>query len=146
MHFGVCSELALINFFVYFVCGADEKRRTLSVMEGCYRTERDKGGNGVIVTSREEFRSRATGRKVNDMAVTGNGKKKQKRKCLQELFTTDYIVNNVLRKDGPPLGQEFDHVPSGASLFCNGNGSYFILLDISSSLFFVVLVIESWYW
>nr|KYP67545.1 hypothetical protein KK1_023888 [Cajanus cajan] len=45
------------------------------------------------------------------MAVTRNVKKKQKRKCLQELLTTDYIVNNVLRKGGPPLGQEFDFPP-----------------------------------
>ncbi|KAK7399047.1 hypothetical protein VNO78_10222 [Psophocarpus tetragonolobus] len=106
-------------------------------MEDCdsYIAHQDKGGNGVIVPSytlsRHEFRvcggkglSRVAAAARNgsstsayDMAVATNVKKKQKRKCLQELFTTDYIVNKVLRKDGPPLGQEFDFLPSGPKYF-----------------------------
>ncbi|WVZ26325.1 hypothetical protein V8G54_004869 [Vigna mungo] len=95
-------------------------------------TRRDNGGNGVIVPpctcSGEEFRApgggkgslRAVAAARNgssvsnyDMAVSRNVKKTQKRKGLQELFTADYIVNRVLRKDGPSLGQEFDFLPSG---------------------------------
>ncbi|XP_027339873.1 homeobox-DDT domain protein RLT3 isoform X2 [Abrus precatorius] len=92
------------------------------------RTQREKGENGVIVascgSSREKFRSyggktlsaiaasRNGSSSSRYMAATGNVKKRQKRKCLQELFTADYIVNNVLRKDGPTLGQEFDSLPS----------------------------------
>ncbi|RDX75003.1 Homeobox-DDT domain protein RLT3, partial [Mucuna pruriens] len=101
-------------------------------MEGCekYIAQRDKGKNGAIVPScacsREEFRARggaaAAARNGSstsnyDMAVTRNVKKKQKRKGLQELFTTDYIVNNVLREGGPPLGQDFDFLPSGPKYF-----------------------------
>jgi len=101
-------------------------------MEG-HDTRRDNGGNGVVVPpctcSRDEFRTRGGGKVLSrvaaaarncssasnhDMAVTRNVKKKQKRKGLQELFTADYIVNRVLRKDGPPLGQEFDFLPYGA--------------------------------
>lgn len=96
-------------------------------------TRRDNGGNGVIVPpctcSGEEFRAPGGGKgslrvvaaAINgssvsnyDMAVSRNVKKTQKRKGLQELFTDDYIVNRVLRKDGPSLGQEFDFLPSGA--------------------------------
>ncbi|TKY60775.1 DDT domain superfamily [Spatholobus suberectus] len=109
-------------------------------MEGYekYIAQGDTGENGVIVPacicSREEFRARggkglsrvaaaaAAARNASstsryDTAVTRNVKKKQKRKCLQGLFTTDYIVSNVLRKDGPPLGQEFDFLPSGPKYF-----------------------------
>jgi len=100
-------------------------------MEG-YDTRRDNGGNGVVVPpctcSRDEFRTRGGGKELSriaaarncysaskyDMAVTRNVKKKQKRKGIQELFTADYIVNRVVRKDGPPLGQEFDFLPYGA--------------------------------
>ncbi|KAJ1408166.1 WHIM2 domain [Sesbania bispinosa] len=107
-----------------FSAYADEKHKTLSVMEGYYRTRRE---NGVTVpscsSSREEFHSRggkgllgkanAPSSSRYDMTVIGNVKKKQKRKCLQELFTEDFIVSNVLRKDGPPLGREFDSLPYG---------------------------------
>lgn len=99
-----------------------------------YIAQSGRGENGLTVASRacsrDEFRPRggkvlsrvaavAAARNGSstsryDMAVTSNVKKKQKRKGLQELFTTDYIVNSVLRKDGPPLGQEFDFLPSGA--------------------------------
>lgn len=99
-----------------------------------YIAQSDRGENGVIVASRafphDEFRPRggkvlsrvaavAAARNGSstssyDIAVTRNVKKKQKRKGLRELFTTDYIVNSVLRKDGPTLGQEFDFLPSGA--------------------------------
>ncbi|ESW32216.1 hypothetical protein PHAVU_002G303200 [Phaseolus vulgaris] len=104
-------------------------------MEG-HDTRRDNGGNGVVVPpctcSRDEFRTRGGGKVLSrvaaaarncssaskhDMAVTRNVKKKQKRKGLQELFTADYIVNRVLRKDGPPLGQEFDFLPYGPKYF-----------------------------
>ncbi|XP_061347614.1 homeobox-DDT domain protein RLT3 isoform X2 [Gastrolobium bilobum] len=105
---------------------------------GKYKTMTEKGENGVIVpsfsSSREGFRAHggksvltvAAARKMyqrekvnasssssDDMDATVYGRKKKKRKCLQELFTADYVVNNVLRKDGPSLGQEFDSFPSG---------------------------------
>ncbi|KAL5188936.1 Homeobox-DDT domain protein RLT3 [Glycine soja] len=102
-----------------------------------YIAQSDRGENGVIVASRafprDEFRPRggkvlsrvaavAAARNGSstssyDIAVTRNVKKKQKRKGLRELFTTDYIVNSVLRKDGPTLGQEFDFLPSGPKYF-----------------------------
>ncbi|KAL2342623.1 hypothetical protein Fmac_003908 [Flemingia macrophylla] len=81
--------------------------------------QRHNSGNGVIVL-RDEFAAaagHASSTPRYDMAVTRNLKKKQKRKCLQELFTTDYIVSNVMRKDGPPLGQEFDFLPSEPKCF-----------------------------
>ncbi|XP_052735278.1 homeobox-DDT domain protein RLT3 isoform X4 [Vigna angularis] len=97
-----------------------------------YDTRRDNGGSGVAVPpctcSGEEFRASGGGKgslrvvaaarngssvSNYDMAVSRNVKKTQKRKGLQELFTADYIVNRVLRKDGPSLGQEFDFLPSG---------------------------------
>jgi len=98
-----------------------------------YDTRRDNGGNGVVVPpctcSGDDFRARGGGKELSrvvaaarngssvsnyDMAVSRNVKKTQKRKGLQELFTADYIVNRVLQKDGPPFGQEFDFLPSGA--------------------------------
>ncbi|XP_062106724.1 uncharacterized protein LOC133818052 [Humulus lupulus] len=36
----------------------------------------------------------------------------------QDLFTLDYILNTIFRKDGPPLGVEFDSLPSGKLFHC----------------------------
>ncbi|XP_030963210.1 homeobox-DDT domain protein RLT3 isoform X2 [Quercus lobata] len=43
-------------------------------------------------------------------------KRKRKPILLQHLFTSDYILKKVFRKEGPPLGVEFDSLPSRA--FC----------------------------
>lgn len=40
------------------------------------------------------------------------------------LLRADYILNKVFRKDGPPLGVEFDTLPSHAFRFCNVKGNY----------------------
>ncbi|WJX48200.1 hypothetical protein P8452_34796 [Trifolium repens] len=53
----------------------------------------------------------ATSSSRYDMEVDGNGKRIQKRKCLEELVTTGRI--SVLLNDGPALGREFDSLPSG---------------------------------
>jgi hypothetical protein len=56
----------------------------------------------------------ATSSSRYDMEVDGNGKRIQKRKCLEELVTTGRI--SVLLNDGPALGREFDSLPSGEFL------------------------------
>ncbi|XP_062109512.1 uncharacterized protein LOC133820979 isoform X3 [Humulus lupulus] len=38
----------------------------------------------------------------------------------QDLFTPDYILNRIFRKDGPPLGVKFDSLPSGKLFHCKG--------------------------
>ncbi|KAF7813933.1 homeobox-DDT domain protein RLT3-like [Senna tora] len=53
-------------------------------------------------------------------SVTRNATKKKKHKCLQELFTADHILQKFFRKDGPPLGEEFDSLPPGAFLHHTG--------------------------
>ncbi|XXG87620.1 hypothetical protein AAC387_Pa11g2264 [Persea americana] len=40
---------------------------------------------------------------------------------LQDLFTPEYILKKVFRKDGPPLGVEFDPLPAGAFRSCSGS-------------------------
>lgn len=39
---------------------------------------------------------------------------------IQELLTPDYILKKVFRKDGPPLGVEFDSLPSRALFHSTG--------------------------
>ncbi|KAK9291662.1 hypothetical protein L1049_019611 [Liquidambar formosana] len=52
-------------------------------------------------------------------------KRKKKPILLQDLLTTDYILKKVFRKDGPPLGVEFDFLPSGAFFhFRDSRNSY----------------------
>ncbi|KAI4346516.1 hypothetical protein L6164_007406 [Bauhinia variegata] len=53
-------------------------------------------------------------------AMTRNVRKKNKRECLQELVPSDYILTKVFRKDGPPLGLEFDSLPSRSFLDDSG--------------------------
>lgn len=40
---------------------------------------------------------------------------------LQDLLTPEYILKKVFRKDGPPLGVEFDPLPAGALRRCSGS-------------------------
>ncbi|ONK57366.1 uncharacterized protein A4U43_C10F19350 [Asparagus officinalis] len=42
---------------------------------------------------------------------------KNRQVCLQSLFSKDYILKRIFRKDGPPLGVEFDSLPSRSSNF-----------------------------
>ncbi|KAL0011182.1 hypothetical protein SO802_006290 [Lithocarpus litseifolius] len=44
-------------------------------------------------------------------------KRKRKPILLQHLFTSDYILKKIFRKEGPPLHVEFDSLPSWA--FCH---------------------------
>lgn len=41
--------------------------------------------------------------------------KRKREQILQDLLTPDYILKKVFRKDGPPLGVEFDSLPSRES-------------------------------
>jgi hypothetical protein len=55
------------------------------------------------------------------MAENRNAKRKKKLFLLQDLLTPDHILKRVFRKDGPPLGVEFDSLPSGAFCCLIGN-------------------------
>ncbi|XP_043705835.1 homeobox-DDT domain protein RLT3 isoform X2 [Telopea speciosissima] len=50
----------------------------------------------------------------NFMARSRNTKLNKKVYHLQDMLPPDYILKKVFRKDGPPLGVEFDTPPSGA--------------------------------
>ncbi|EXB42573.1 hypothetical protein L484_011346 [Morus notabilis] len=50
-------------------------------------------------------------------------KRKNKQSHLQDLFMPDYILRKVFRKDGPPLGLEFDTLPSTRFFPCKGPGN-----------------------
>lgn len=45
------------------------------------------------------------------------GKKKKKHNQIQDLLMINDILQKVFRKDGPPLGVEFDSLPSGAFFY-----------------------------
>ncbi|XWS75947.1 hypothetical protein CRYUN_Cryun01aG0135400 [Craigia yunnanensis] len=49
------------------------------------------------------------------------GKKKKKMLLPHDLFSPQYILKKVFRKDGPPLGVEFDSLPSQAFCHCKGS-------------------------
>ncbi|KAG2713473.1 hypothetical protein I3760_04G177700 [Carya illinoinensis] len=54
-------------------------------------------------------------------AKNKSAKRKKQVFLLQNLLTPDYILKKVFRKDGPPLGLEFDSLPSGP--FCSPTDS-----------------------
>lgn len=66
-------------------------------------------------------------------AENRNAKRKKRIFLLQDLLTPDYILKKVFRKDGPPLGVEFDSLPSGAVGYALGilliRGSCVALLE-----------------
>lgn len=54
-----------------------------------------------------------------------NAKRWKKTICLQDmLFSPDYILKKVFRKDGPVLGVEFDSLPTGA--FLHGKAGQYV--------------------
>ncbi|XP_057955233.1 homeobox-DDT domain protein RLT3 isoform X2 [Malania oleifera] len=63
---------------------------------------------------------RRSRRPCNHNSVIGDGKRKQKKLVLlqESQLTADYILKKVFRKDGPPLGVEFDSLPSGVFCHC----------------------------
>ena len=66
---------------------------------------------------------------------------------LQDLFTPEYILKKVFRKDGPPLGVEFDPLPAGAFRSCSGISTLFcwflfISIKITESILCYSLSIE----
>ncbi|CAK7349189.1 unnamed protein product [Dovyalis caffra] len=56
-------------------------------------------------------------------------KKKKKLVLIQELLTSDYIMGKIFRKDGPPLGVEFDSLPTRAFNGCKGKKSVACLVS-----------------
>lgn len=104
------------------------------------KRRRDKGGNGIVVPSSSRkklagFRGRnglgvvaARIAKKQDSLICNKhlslvvcnetGKKKNTVTDLQDLLTPNYILKKVFRKDGPPLGVEFDSLPSQAFFRC----------------------------
>lgn len=75
-------------------------------------------------------------RKKCNQKVAANSKKRKKpannlKLALGLGLSSDYILRKVFRKDGPPLGVEFDHLPSHAFRFCNYKGFYFLILFFS---------------
>ncbi|XP_077243782.1 homeodomain-like transcriptional regulator [Tasmannia lanceolata] len=62
-----------------------------------------------------EYRQRAPGGHMkNSAAGIQNSKQRKLTFRLQDVLPSDYILKRVFRKDGPPLGVEFDPLPAGA--------------------------------
>ncbi|PWA91394.1 DDT domain-containing protein [Artemisia annua] len=64
-------------------------------------------------------RTKCVAAKSNVSKKRNNNKKLGLRKIQDDLLPADYIITKVLRKDGPPLGVEFDTLPEHAFRFCN---------------------------
>ncbi|OWM73841.1 hypothetical protein CDL15_Pgr018901 [Punica granatum] len=76
------------------------------------KRRRDKKGNEIDslpCSSKEALVSRRKDRRI------AKAKRLKRPICLQDmLFTPEYIMQKVFRKDGPPLGIEFDSLPARA--------------------------------
>ncbi|KAF5746208.1 hypothetical protein HS088_TW06G00375 [Tripterygium wilfordii] len=72
------------------------------------KRKRDKTIGTIVVTSRVTNR---------EQSAAASSSKFIKPIIIQELLTADYILQKIFRKDGPPLGAEFDSPQSRAFLF-----------------------------
>ncbi|KAJ6874041.1 hypothetical protein NC651_032773 [Populus alba x Populus x berolinensis] len=52
------------------------------------------------------------------------GKRKKKLVLIQDLLTSDYILGKIFRKDGPPLGLEFESLPTRAFHGCEDSRNF----------------------
>lgn len=135
-----------------------EKRRREKRENGVLVSSRSSLGCGkdVVGVARKIHKRDMSNQKANgpsssrsNVAVTRNVRKKKKHKCLQQLLTADYILHKVFRKDGPPLGEEFDSLPSGEFLHHNGMLCIYIrfnFLVIRSALDSVIGIQASLVW
>ena len=79
------------------------------------------GRNALEVVSRtavtQSLSSKCKKRPVDKNTIVTRTKRHN---YLQDLFSPDYILKTVFRKDGPLLGVEFDSLPSTAVFRCKG--------------------------
>lgn len=102
------------------------------------KRRRDKSKNILIVpplsSKKLSLPNRRNGSKVTPAtrkirAVEGRiGNRKKKLALFQDLLPSDYILRKIFRKDCPPLGVEFDTLPSRAIHGCKGKKSILIQL------------------
>lgn len=77
--------------------------------------------------------ARKNQKSTSSVGANGFGKKKKKVLLPQDLLSPQYILSKVFRKDGPPLGVEFDSLPFQA-FHCKG-----ILLEACNLVAVVVI-------
>ncbi|KAH1081630.1 hypothetical protein J1N35_021391 [Gossypium stocksii] len=64
--------------------------------------------------------ARKNQKSTSTVRANGFGKKKKKMLLPQDFLSPQYILSKIFRKDGPPLGVEFDSLPSQA-FHCKGS-------------------------
>ena len=67
-------------------------------------------------------------------------KRRKKLHFAQDIFSADYILAKVFRKDGPPLGVEFDSLPSQMRLSSKGLISDTCFVEYILFLFFIIFL------
>ncbi|KAM2993564.1 hypothetical protein FF2_045649 [Malus domestica] len=87
-----------------------EKRRREK--RGNRTSELGAGDTRIVKHGRSKTKASSSSRYMKTSLF--NKKERMKWKHVQELLTPDNILKKVFRKDGPPLGVEFDPLPSGA--------------------------------
>lgn len=67
-----------------------------------------------------------------------SGAVERERVLNEDLLTADYLLKKVFRKDGPPLGVEFDSLPSRSFCHCKGMLWHLPAFCLLSDLYYVV--------
>ena len=98
---------------------------------------RSRGGGSKSGGNRAKKCKMKNNKNVSNWAAGEDGNTRRGPLLAQDmLYSPDYILKKVFRKDGPPLGMEFDRLPSTA--FQGSCGS-------SGSLLGIYLVIWTWH-
>lgn len=72
------------------------------------------GRNGLGIAATRVAKLIPSSHRTKAPSSLKSKKKKMKPNHIQELQNPDYLLKRVFRKDGPPLGVEFDSLPSRA--------------------------------
>ncbi|PON97514.1 Octamer-binding transcription factor [Trema orientale] len=75
-----------------------------------------RGGQNSLGIAARKVVKRSSSSKHQEISVVKNT-------IVQDLFAPDYILKRVFRKDGPPLGVEFDSLPSEELFHCKDPGN-----------------------
>ncbi|XP_022144421.1 homeobox-DDT domain protein RLT3 isoform X2 [Momordica charantia] len=93
---------------------------TYRQVQGWFAQKRRRDRENETTVTSSTGRTLSSKYKYRTMVEGNIVKRKKKLDAIQGLHSPDYILTKVLHKDGPPLGADFDCLPSGAFLQCKG--------------------------
>ncbi|XP_039039455.1 homeobox-DDT domain protein RLT3-like [Hibiscus syriacus] len=114
--YAVSLGLTLKQVQQWFIYKRKREKRTILPIRSMKKSSASTKTNATGMFSASENH-----KSTSSVGANGFSKKKKKMLLPQDLLPAQYILKKVFRKDGPPLGVEFDSLPSQAFFHYEGS-------------------------